>query len=475
MFEQLRLARERESHRSPQNAIWKPHAGPQTIALQRVEEEVLYGGARGGGKTDAGIAWFTRWLHIPDFRGLVLRRNAEDLADWIDRATRLYGRMGGQTVGKPAEFRFPSGAKIRTGHLKDEDAYEKYQGHEYQKILIEELTQIPSLNAYKKLLGSNRSTVAGLRAQMFCTTNPGGAGTNWVKNRWGISGAPTEPIFSVDEETGHRLVFVPARVKDNPTLVDNDPTYLRFLDGLDPDTRKAWRDGNWDLFSGQFFALWNPQVHIVEPFEIPESWAKIRGIDPSGRNGNTSCHWYAIDTDGNVWVYREHYGTGMDADQHAKAIAKMSERVDGRQEYYRWTVIDSAAFNKVGMPETLAEVYERCGVVGLVPASKKRVEGWDFVNQHLRPGENNQPPKLRVFKNCKNLIRTLPMMISDEKKIGDLAFGQEDDCVDELRYVLQTLRGGQSQKPLTLTEKKLQEWRKSSKINKLDKFKYSRT
>src|SRR3990167_1361664 len=246
---------------APKNAIWKPHPGPQTFALTRFEEEILLGGARGGGKTDAGIAWFTRWTHIPELRGLVLRRNADDLYDWIDRASRMYAPLGAVGVGKPAEFRFPSGARIRTGHLKDEDAYEKYQGHEYQKMVIEELTQIESLELYLKLLASNRSTVSELRPQILCTTNPGGPGASFVRDRWKISGTPRAPIETFDVKTKHRLIFVPARVEDNPTILEKDPGYVQFLEGLPDDLRKAWREGNWDVFSGQFFT-WNQDVHV---------------------------------------------------------------------------------------------------------------------------------------------------------------------------------------------------------------------
>lgn len=457
-----------ERANAPVNAVWKPHAGPQTFVLGRYEEEILYGGARSGGKTDAGLAWFTRWTHIPELRCLVLRRNADDLYDWIDRAQRMYAPLGAIVVGKPAEVRFPSGARIRCGHLKDEDAFEKYQGHEYHKMLIEELTQIDSLESYLKLLGSNRSTVPGLRAQIFCTTNPGGVGANWVKQRWGISGAPREPIFRVDEKTKHRLVFIPARVEDNPTILNENPEYITFLEGLPTDLRKAWREGNWDIFSGQFFTGWNQEKHVVEPFEIPPSWARFRGIDPSGRHGHTACCWYAVDHDGTVWVYREYYATGLDIDQHAKNIAELS---DG--EEYRWTVMDSAAWFKVGMPETTAEIFEREGVNGLVQASKKRVQGWDTVQRYLRYDEL-VPPKLRIFKTCPNLIRTLPMMIMSDKNPQDIASpGQEDDLPDQIRYLLQTFRDQSVTRPMTHTEKYLTRLKESSTIN-MDRFKYKR-
>ena len=102
--------------------MWKPHPGAQTLALSVSNTyETLYGGARGGGKTDAGMVWLLRDSENPKLRGLVIRKNAEDLSDWIDRAREMYPNA--VISGKPAFIRFPSGAIIRTGHLKDDSAY----------------------------------------------------------------------------------------------------------------------------------------------------------------------------------------------------------------------------------------------------------------------------------------------------------------------------------------------------------------
>ena len=238
----------------PKKVFWKPHPGPQTEVLTRPEYEILFGGSRGGGKTDAGLAWLIRWVHLPYYRALVIRRNSDDLRDWVDRATMFYGTAGGKVVGNPPEVRFPSGAKIRTGHLKDDNAYTKYQGHEYQKMLIEELTQIDAEINYLKLIASCRSVNPDLRPQIFCTTNPGGQGHQWVKDRFRIVGTPRESIKTVDEKTGRKRIFIPARVDDNPTLMENDPDYVKFLESLPEHLMKAWRLGSWDIFEGQFFS-----------------------------------------------------------------------------------------------------------------------------------------------------------------------------------------------------------------------------
>jgi hypothetical protein len=224
---------------------WKPTTKQQE-ALARIEFEILYGGARGGGKTDAGQAWLLYDKDHPLYKGLVIRKNADDLSDWSERAKRMYAPTRALFTGQPPLIRFPGGAFVKTGHLKDENAYEKYQGHEYQKILIEEIEQIPSEDSYLKLISSCRSTVRELRPQVFCTANPGGRGHSWIKRRWNLSGIPTRPVITQDKITGRYRVFIPARVDDNPHLMENDPSYVKFLDSLPDGLREAWRHGSWD-------------------------------------------------------------------------------------------------------------------------------------------------------------------------------------------------------------------------------------
>lgn len=225
---------------------WHPHPRQaEALAISPLQAfEILYGGARGGGKTDTGQAWLLYDHEEPRYRALVIRRNADDLRDWIDRARSFYAGMG-NILGNPPELRFNEGSIVRTGHLKDEKAFSKYQGHEYQRLLIEELTQIASEESYLKLIASCRSTVPGLLPQVMGNCNPDGPGFSWVKRRWNIDGTPDEPIWTQDKDTGLMRVFVPARVQDNPTLMLNDPGYVSMLNGLPDGLREAWRDGSW--------------------------------------------------------------------------------------------------------------------------------------------------------------------------------------------------------------------------------------
>lgn len=164
--------------------------------------------------------------------------------------------MGGVSKGQPAEFHFPSGAIIRTGHLKDDNAFNKYKGHEYQKMIIEELTQIPTERQYLSLLGSLRSTVTDLDPQVFATTNPDGPGKKWVKARFRIDNPlQWDHVFDSEIE-GRQRIFIQAKVDDNPVLVEKDPGYVKYLESLPDDLKAAWREGSWDNFDveGAYFS-----------------------------------------------------------------------------------------------------------------------------------------------------------------------------------------------------------------------------
>jgi len=224
--------------------VWKPTT-KQTIMLASTARYILFGGSRGGGKTDSAIRWFLDYTQNPNFRGLVIRKNATDLTDFVERATLVWKHYGAIKTGKLAVFKFPNGAIIYTGHLADKNAYEKYQGHEYHKILIEELTHIPTQELFEKLMGSLRSTDKSLPPQFLATTNPGGAGHHWVKEYWHIGEVDYPPLKKFNDN-GNTKIFIPANIDENPHLALKDPSYVRFLENLPADLREKWLKGNWD-------------------------------------------------------------------------------------------------------------------------------------------------------------------------------------------------------------------------------------
>jgi phage terminase large subunit len=349
---------------------------------------------------------------------------------------------------------FPNGSKILLGGFQDERDIDKYIGIEYDLIIVEELNQL-TFEKYEKLRGSLRSSKPNWRPRIYTSFNPGGVGHEFVKARYVIPHRNNK-----EKETR----FVPSTYKENVAL---NTEYTDYLEGLQGDLGKAWREGEWDLFAGQYFTQFSYNKHVVEPFTIPERWPRFISIDPSGRSGTTSCHWYTVDSDGTVYVYREHFATDMDGDEHAEAIARKSKDEDGVEEPYRYGVIDSAAFAKAGYSETMVEIYQRHGVgvnYQLIPAAKERVVGWNVMHQYLRvdaPSHNNPnpQPKLKIFKTCPNLIREIPMAQHDEHKpedVADMKKGAEHmDALDDCRYFLRTLREFKLEKEENAVQKRI--------------------
>jgi len=435
------------------NMAWKPNPGPQTAALERDEFEILYGGARGGGKTEGGLAWMIEPEYISNklYRGLVIRRNADDLSDWSARAEVFYAHTGARLTGKPPIIKFPSGAFIRTGHLKDEHAYTKYQGHEYQKILVEELTQIPREKDYEMLISSARSTVPELPAQVFNTTNPGGVGHVWVKSRF-VDVARLKTYYYAGGKRSR--VFIPAKVDDCPQITDNDPGYVYFLESIKDDKlRRAWRYGDWDTFSGQFFEMWSNEIHIVKPFLIPEQWNRFRGLDWGYFPGFGSVGWFAIDYEGNHYIYREFYEQQNTPTIMARKVLSMTDP----KENIITTLADPSIwtrsqyvkdFKEDDTTESIADIFIREGLY-CTRANNNRVSGWAKMRDMLY-WDSNLKPKLFIFENCVNTIRTIPGLVHDDTRVEDVDTDGEDHLADLIRYVLMhTAETGKPEAPKT--------------------------
>jgi len=440
---------------------WQFHAAAREADLPGGPVDIGVGGARGPGKSHAVLsqAAIDDCQRYPGLKVLFLRKTGvaaqESFDDLVSKVLR--GHMEFRKT--LSSLRLKNGSRIILGGFKDEKDIDKYIGIEYDVIIVEELNQI-SEERYNKLRGSLRTSKPGWRPRMYTSFNPGGTGHAFVKNRYVIP-----ERMGTQKETR----FIPSTYKLNP---HTNVEYNQYLEGLSGDLGRAWREGDFDLFEGQYFDEWRHQKHVVEAFTMPDTWKRFRSIDPSGRNGITSCHWYALDSDGNVWVYREYYYgvgvplpdgtkvlTGRDYDEHADQIHRLSCDRDGIEEEYMYTVIDTAAFAKAGYSETCAEVYERHGVRGLIPAAKERLVGWNGVHFYLRHDEST-PPRLRVFRNCANMIRTIPLLQHDALHPEDVDTTGEDHAADELRYILRTFKEQAAPKAENKVERRLRELRR---------------
>ena len=437
---------------------WQFHSDARQADETGGPVDIGLGGARGPGKSHAVLSQtvIDDCQRIAGLKCLFLRQTGtaakESFDDLVDKVVR-----GHVEYRKTANnLKFPNGSRVLLGGFHDQRDIDKYIGIEYDVIIVEELNQLTK-EKYDQLRGSLRTSKEGWRPRMYTSFNPGGIGHSFVKERYVIP-------YRKNEQTETR--FVPSTYKSNPAL---NVGYIEYLEGLEGDLGKAWREGEWDLFAGQYFTEWNFKMHTCPPREIPLSWFRFRSIDISGNSGVTSCHWYAIDNDGRVYNYREYYKTGRDYAEHAQNIYKMSCDEDDAQEQYRYTVIDSSAFAKSGFSETPAEIYEKHGVTGLIPSAKDRIPGWTMVHQYLK-WDALTKPKLQIFSTSDKIIKEIAEAQHDEKNPEDVASinipitdsdgrkgNSHQDAIDDLRYFLRTLRDAHTPKIETPIQRKLRE------------------
>lgn len=295
--------------------VWKPQP-KQAAFMQRSEGEALYGGAAGGGKSDALVIEALRQVDVPHYCGLIVRKTYPQLSELIDKTMQYYRPAFPKARYNASShvWTFPSGAKIYFGSMfRTQDKY-NYQGKAFDFIGVDELTHF-TWEEYSYLMSRNRPTGPGTVVYMRATANPGGIGHGWVKARF-IT--PTPPgtrmvqLVDVKKPDGsvaklrRTRVFIPSTVFDNKKLLENDPGYLGTLASLPEAEKQALLYGDWDSFSGQVFTEWcnDPAhyedqrwTHVIKPFRIPAHWHIWRGYD-FGYSKPFSVGWYAADEEG---------------------------------------------------------------------------------------------------------------------------------------------------------------------------------
>lgn len=444
--------------------IWQPQPGPQTDLIACPVFEVFFGGARGGGKTEASLG---DWLqHSAQYGenaiGIFVRRKLTQLTEVIARANQLFKPLGAKYNEQKKTFTMPGGGRLRFVYLERDSDAEEYQGHSYTRIYVEEVTNFPDPGPINKLRATLRSGT-GVPSGMRLTGNPGGAGHNWVKKRY-ITPDPRGYKVITEEETmvveGAKItvsldrVFIPSKIGDNVLLMRNDPTYiLRLRQSGSEALVKAWLEGNWDIVDGAFFDEWDTDKHVLSMDWldlIPKNAMKFRAFD-WGSAKPFSVGWYAM-SDGSWGLpigamvkYREWYGAQgpnkglkMTADQVAvgilqregAAFSEMGAMIKGPSEAVRYGAADPSIFIRDGGPsigETM--ILRGCN---WFKADNRRIPGWEILRQRL-VGENGQP-MIYFLECCDDSIRTIPTLQHDDKNPEDLDTEAEDHAADETRY-----------------------------------------
>jgi hypothetical protein len=408
--------------------------------------EILFGGARGGGKTDAVLG---EWLmHSDKYRanaiGLMVRRTRVELLETFERARVIYAPLGAEFTGQPSRIIMPNGARLTFAYLERDQDADGYQGHSYTRIYVEEAGNFPSAAPIMKLMATLRSG-AGVPVGMRLTGNPGGAGHQWVKQRF-IDPAPQGWRKLVDPETQLERIFIPSSVQDNTHLGADYVQRLRAVGS--PELVKAWLEGDWSVISGAFFPEFSMARHVIAPRALPDHWMRFRSFD-WGSARPFSVGWWAV-SDGSLpdiargalVRYREWYGMRPGAPNvglklTAEAIAHGILQREADDPGHMTGVADPAIFSEDGGPS----IGQRMASQGVVfrPADNKRVArngamgGWDQLRARL-VGDADERPMLLMFSTCRDLIRTLPAMQHDSARLEDIDTEAEDHAVDECRY-----------------------------------------
>ena len=412
-----------------ENVIFRPNDGPQTDFLAASETDVLYGGAAGGGKSYAMLVDPLRFAHRGAHRALILRRSMPELRELIDKSRELYPKAFPGCKYKEVEklWNFPSGAKIEFGFLeRDADVY-RYQGQAYSWIGFDEITHQATEFSWNYLASRLRTTDPEIIPYMRCTANPGGVGAHWVKKRYIDPAPPNESFKGLD---GLSRKFIPARLDDNPYLA-NDGRYEQMLKALPPTQRRQLLEGDWEVAEGAAFTEFDRNIHIIDPFEIPIHWDRVKGID-YGYASESACVWGAIDRDDNTLIiYRELYRKGLLATDLAQLIAEMELNdpmsVPG--------VLDTACWNRTGQTgPTVGETLVKAGHK-LRRADKNRVAGKIQIHEYLKVQQSGRP-KLQIFNTCPNLIRELQSIPLDKSNPEDVDTHAPDHAYDALRYLI---------------------------------------
>lgn len=442
----------------------------QKEASKAVKEHryILYGGAMGGGKS-----YWLRWMLVrllvkwakeghrnvevglfcenyPALEDRQLSKVGKEFPEWLG-SYHGHHALHGRCFILSEEY---GGGIIKFRNLDDPS---KYQSAEFAAIAVDELTKNTE-DVFEDL--RNRLRWPGITNVRFLTaTNPGGIGHAWVKKRW------LDRQFEEEEQEPDEFIYIKAKAEDNPYI---DKSYLKQLESLPPEKRRAFLEGDWDIFKGQYFTEWRKEIHVCQPFDIPQDWRRF-AMGDYGYSKPSAVYWGAVSPDDTLYIYRELYRTGLNYSDLGKELANTTP-VDEKINYW---VFDPAIWSKEPastLPLTGAEIVEQSfkeaseRSMVLQKGNNDRLVGWGQLREYLRPYLKNGDltAKLQVFETCPELIRTLPSLVYDEHKVEDLDTDGEDHAADAVRYGIMS-----RPKPnLTSEEKERIAWQQAMKRNK---------
>lgn len=353
--------------------------------------EALYGGAAGGGKSDALLMDALQDVETPGYAAILFRRTYQDLSKPGALIARSHEWLSGTKAhwdGVKKAWTFPSGAVLTFGYLDNDADRFRYQSAEFQFIGFDELTQFPE-GWYRYLLSRlRRLKTMDVPVRMRGATNPGGIGHEWVKER-----------FVADDSRP----FIPAKLEDNPHLdVEGYRTSLAQLDAV---TRKQLEHGEWvQDASGLLFPEFNKQ-HIIDALPTGK-WETIVSLDFGTVSNNALAEVGWRENDPVTYIMRAYEFQGL-SEECAHEVAEVSKTRSPHR------VVGDVG----GLGKGYAEEIQRRFTIPITPAQKNDKLGYiRLLNGALKAGT------IRVLRDtCADLIHEWSTLPKDPKTGEEIA------------------------------------------------------
>lgn len=424
---------------------------------------LAFGGSRGGGKSFA--VRMDAVMKAETYKGIriiIVRRtypelvsnHIQPLIEWLKCYSE--GAFASYNDARK-EIRFPNGSTILFRYCDNDKDAERFQGTECDVLYVDEATQQPE-ERMKRLTACVRGVNSFPKLVRY-TCNPGGIGHGWIKRLF------IDRQFGPGERP-EDYSFIQSSVYDNVPLMRADPGYIAQLEALPPHLRSMWLEGNWDVFSGQFFEEFRIEpdveaarqhgclssaeelqrsrrwVHVIDPFPLNEGqrlqWTLFRSYD-FGYGKPFSCAWWAVDPDGVFYRVFELYGKGAMPNEGCRWTVEQQfeeiARIECEHPWFRGRTIYGVADPSIwdaSRGDSIAGTAMRYGL-HFEKGDNKRIPGWMQCHYRLR-FDSNGYPMMYVFRNCEDFIRTIPLLVYDEHRPEDLDTNLEDHAADEWRY-----------------------------------------
>lgn len=413
----------------------------QRLFYLATAKHIGFGGARGGGKSH-GVRDKAKMLALryPGIKILIVRKSYPELRRNHIQTLRLECLAIAKYVDSQKLLTFVNGSTIEFTYCDKDKDLDRLQGAEYDIIFLDEAEQLSEHQM--KVIAACCRGVNDFPKRIYYTMNPGGQGHSYLKRIF------IDRNFEADEDPDD-YAFIQALVTDNKALMALNPDYIKQLEALPEKLKKAWLYGDWDIFEGQFFEEFinDPQhykdgknTHVIAPFDIPSDWNIYRSFD-WGYHRPFSCGWWSVNHDGVVYRIAEYYGCTGEANEGVKLVPsevfRRIHEIETEHPLLKGKQIRGIADPAIWDAQTGESIADTAAKhqVFFSKADNSRINGWMQFHYRLAFDKNGYP-MMYVFSNCKDFIRTIPLLMYDEHKPEDLDTAGEDHIADETRYFL---------------------------------------